>query len=399
MDDKNKEIIDFSNQPLGLMAQEGAQIEEDLNNEYKRNEEARLNVNVQGNPFEIINNEKSSNIQPSINDKTVSSPIKIEEPINNVVSLNTVPVTNPEVVNVNNNQVVTTSPLTEEERKQQAVDELNNVNSYKNENNEEQPPSWGIFVFLILIGVVAGLSFLLKSGKLDSLFGGNDDESETKEVQKQEDNTNLENQQTAETPVQQNPEIIRTFQVKETTYLAAGDTITITSTGVVDSENHTSRLIMTVNYRGLTTRNVEQYYDYSKGISYSNLDIDKYHGWYYDKTSANISSLEELLEHVKSLGESTEVSPGNYKISIAKSDLSKFINDKSEYYDLNKLKDGDVSVEYSLEDGKLKKIRYDLSSLSTDFNKFIVQQDFSNYNKDDSIEIPENVINSAKEFK
>ena len=49
MDDKNNEIIDFSNQPLGLMAQEGAKIEDNLNKEMQANEEARKNSNVQDN--------------------------------------------------------------------------------------------------------------------------------------------------------------------------------------------------------------------------------------------------------------------------------------------------------------------------------------------------------------
>ena len=106
-----------------------------------------------------------------------------------------------------------------------------------------------------------------------------------------------------------------------------------------------------------------------------------------------------MLKHVQSLGTSQEVSKDNYKIVLSKNDLLNILDSKSGYYDLNKIINGDAVVEYTLDNGNLKKIRYDLSNASKDYNKFIIQQDFSDYNVPKSISIPDKVINSAKKFK
>ena len=86
MDDKNKEIIDFSNQPLGLMAQEGAKIEDNLNSEYRMNEAKRNNAGTQDNPFADVTFGKKE-VAPVIDNKPILS--------NEVQNMPTTPVEQP----------------------------------------------------------------------------------------------------------------------------------------------------------------------------------------------------------------------------------------------------------------------------------------------------------------
>ena len=415
-DNDNNQIIDFSNQPLGLMAQEGSKIEENLNREYAENEAKRMNnkqaVGMQQNdPFAQISPpsteppaimmnppiiENSSDI--AVTDFTSASPNKTDS---NIGMLNQQPVDTPSAsdnhsmeTNIGNVNI-----SAEEARKEEMMKELmGEGKGSETSPSEGQPSSWGVFVFLILIAFVVGAFILFKTGKIDKLFA----KEETKEVESEPSNNNTsqpkpENKPTE--PVEQPKEVIKTYRIKETSYLAAGDTMTITSTGDVDIENNVSYLIMTVNYKGLTSRNLENYNDYSKGISYTFLDMGGYNGWYYDNINKRNISLDELLKHVQSLGTSQEVSKDNYKIVLSKNDLLNILDSKSGYYDLNKIINGDAVVEYTLDNGNLKKIRYDLSNASKDYNKFIIQQDFSDYNVPKSISIPDKVINSAKKFK
>ena len=70
-------------------------------------------------------------------------------------------------------------------------------------------------VFLILIGVVAVAAFLFKSGKLDSLLGKSDEDTNTQEVS--EPKKEEEQQPVEEKPAQ--PIDIKNCDVKETIYI------------------------------------------------------------------------------------------------------------------------------------------------------------------------------------
>ena len=269
MDDKNNEIIDFSNQPLGLMAQEGAKIEDNLNNEYRLNEAKKNDAGSQDNPFADVTFGKPAETKPSAVPAIANKPTPqietpkaetpqptppqetVQQPVNN---------TQPsEPVKVEEPKVESTNP--EEARKQQIMDELNKVKN-KPETTEEQPPSWGIFVFLILIAVVGGAIFLFKSGKLDS-FLNEQDEEETQVEKAPSDEKPAE-----VTPVSTEPEPVRNYHIKQTVYLAMNDTITTTSIGVVDLESNVGKFISTASYNGLTTHNVDEYCDYNAGYCY-----------------------------------------------------------------------------------------------------------------------------------
>ena len=179
MDDKNNniELIDFSNQPLGIMAQEGEKIEENLNREYQENEAKRAanaNVgNVQENPFSDIS--PSTDAPAEVSNNLVagdSNGINIESPNNNdMTNLNGIPASTPSTtqVPINNNQQNNVDTVNaEEQRKEELMNEL--TTSGKNVEEvvpaEEQPGSWGIFVFIILIAIVAGAFVLFKTGKI-----------------------------------------------------------------------------------------------------------------------------------------------------------------------------------------------------------------------------------------
>ena len=330
MDDKNNnnELIDFSNQPLGIMAQEGEKIEENLNKEYQENEAKRAanaNVsNVQENPFLDISPSPDAPAEVSNNFVAgESNGINIESPNNSdMANLNGIPASTPSTtqVPINNNQQNNVDTVNaEEQRKEELMNEL--TTSGKNVEEvvtaEEQPGSWGIFVFIILIAIVAGAFVLFKTGKIDQFFTEEDEEKEN--VSENTTDKGTEEPKKEEQTVQPSqPETIKYYHVKETSYLAAGQTITITTNLDVDVENMVGHSIFTVNYVGVTSRNVESYYDYNKKIVYTNLDMGKYHGWYYDGIDQTMFSLEDILQFVQSLGTPQEISTNNYRISIIK---------------------------------------------------------------------------------
>ena len=422
MDNKdNNELIDFSNQPLGVMAQEGAQIEEQLNKEYEENEAKRKE---QSNPVVPSQDNPFANILPPSNDTTASDSTFINNSLanntpNKSVELN--PGSPQEIVIPQvestpvSNEVQLPTPgiiadekkdeaniqFAEQTRKEQIMNEL--MNGGKKEEpvqEKDQTPSWGIFVFLILVGFVVAAGVLFKTGKIDSFFNK---EEETKESvpEKSNDTSNEQSPKPeVENPVPSQAESIKNYHLKETIYLAAGDTVTITYDGDIDVEKNIGAFIMTVNYKGISTRNVEIYNDYVNNYSYSYIDFDTdlKPGWYYEKIVNNNITLEGKLDYLRSLGDAQEVSKDNYRIKVSKQVANIIVNSNSEYINFNKIKDGEVIVEYSLENGVVKRIRMDLSNVTSDFDKFIIQQDYNGYNKAKEISIPEDAINNAKKI-
>ena len=422
MDNKdNNGLIDFSNQPLGIMAQEGAQIEDQLNKEYEENEAKRKE---QSNPAVLSQDNPFANILPPSNDPAPSDSTFINNSLANntpskSIELNSgspqeVAIPHVESTPVSNEVQLPTPGIivdkkddeaniraAEQTRKEQIMNELMSGGKKEESVHEkDQTPSWGIFVFLILVGFVVAAVVLFKTGKIDSFFN-KDEETKESVPEKQNETGNQESPKPeGENPVPQQAESIKIYHLKETIYLAAGDTITVTYDGDIDVEKNIGVFTMNVNYKGVLTRNVKVYNDYINDYSYSYIDFNKSltPGWYYEKIEHSNLSLEGTLDYLHSLGDSQEVSKDNYKIIVSKQDAKKIVNSNSEYIDFDKIKDGDITVEYSLENGIVKRIRIDLSNFTSDFNKFIIQQDFSEYNKAKEVSIPEEAIKNAKKI-
>ncbi len=407
MDDKNsQELIDFSNQPLGIMAQEGSKIEEDLNKEYAENEAKRaLNnnmtpVSAPENPFADVNT--SPVTTPEIN--VLNNPEdKKEEVENGMASLNQNPSKTPTVTNEvpSEDKIELSSNMTEEERKEEIMKDLmgdGNGNVSDEQSVGEQIPSWGIFVFLLLVGVVVGAFILFKTGKIDEIFKNKEEQVE--DVVPNDDSSNnvseTNEEQQTEQPQEKEVEKIRNFHVKQTEYIAMKDTVNITITGTIDLESMTGAFISTTSYNGLTSHNIDEYCDYNNSYCYIQ-DFDDKNKWTKGVYEVKNLSPEEKLSYVQSFGTATEISPGNYKIEVTAKDALSLVVD-SESIDTSKMNlKENITVEYSIKDGYLVKAKFDFSKVVNGVDKYIVYIEMSDFNKStQKIEIPENVINSAK---
>ena len=387
MDDKNKEIIDFSNQPLGLMAQEGAKIEDNLNSEYHMNEAKRNNAGTQDNPFADVTFGKKE-VAPVLDNKPIVS--------NEVQNMPTTPVEQPTPVvpptEPPKEEAPVTKPVPEEERKQQLMNEL--MSGGKKEEVisngvEEQPGSWGIFVFLFLVALVAGAIFIFKSGKLDSFL--NKQEEESSGVQYKEETPSSD---VPATPVE--PEKVKNYKTKQTIYIAMNDTFNNTSTGTVDLESNAGKFITTVSYNGLTSHNIEEYCDYSAGYSYTQ-DFNDKTKWSKGQFEPVYLGPESKLEFLKSLGEAKEVSPGLYKIDVTVKDMMKMVMDTEGLNKKDINLNATISIEYTVKDGYLVKVKMDITQAVKNVKKYIIAIEMSDFNQaTDHINVPEDIIAKAK---
>lgn len=401
MDDKNSnELIDFSNQPLGIMAQEGSKIEENLNREFAENEAKRAENNMKsdlelGNPFADVNISPSTT--PEINASSGNE--KNNGDLDNGMAvLNQNPSETPSISNeVFEEKINLLSDMPEEVRKEELMKSITNGGS--DEKNDEalaegQVPSWGVFVFLLLVGLVAGAFILFKTGKIDELFKNEEDVGEVVSDNSNSDKV-LETEEGEQQPVIE-VEKVRNYHVKQTEYVANKDTLSITFTGTIDIENKIGIFISTTSYNGLTSHNIDEYCDYDSGYCYIQ-DFEDKSKWTKEKFEVELLTLEEKLSYIQSLGTSTEVSSGNYKIEIPAKEAISLAFDKDSI-DTSKFNiNENITVEYSINDGYLVKVKFDFSKISTEVDKYIIYMEFSDFNKStEKLEIPENIINSAK---
>jgi len=401
MDDKNNEIIDFSNQPLGLMAQEGAKIEDNMEKEYRLNEASRNNAGTQDNPFAEIsfNNEKKvddGRVFVSENKEEVTpQPVEVPNaPVEQPVQENPLPqpapeVPLPEAVVV---EEAPSAPPTEEERKQQLMNELTGGGGEVIKNNvEQQPPSWGIFVFLILVGIVGAAIFLFKSGKLDEMLGEPKEEN-TQEVQKetQQPSTSEESPKMEDVKVEE----IKNYYVTETYFIAANLTITTKASGVIDLENMTGKFVAIANVSGTTSHNVEEYCDYNKHVCYIQDFKDK-NKWTKEKNEVQYNNPDEIFDYLMTLGKPDNTNNGVSKMEVSGEVFFKLAK-PNEYIDVKKLKKSKINIEYTIENSRLKKVKYDMSNAVPEFKQFLLVQEFTKINENESVTIPEDVVKKAK---
>jgi hypothetical protein len=408
MDDKNNELIDFSNQPLGLMAQEGAKIEDNLNKEMAANEEARKKANAQENPFAGINETPVVKEEPKV--EVTPTPAAVETPVVNpepTPVVNETPVVNLEsssAVNETSNVEVQEAPkpVTEEERKQQLMNELTGGEVVKNDV-ENQPPSWGIFVFLIFIAVIGGAIFLFKPG--NNILGTPKDKStltvtvddgkgnkETTHIDENGNKTVIE-KETAESEKPQTEEI-KNYALKESYFIAMNLTITQTDTGVVDLENMTGKFTTIVNVSGRLSHNVQQYCDYKKKVCYIQ---DYQNKKKYTKEVLDVTYLnpDERYQFLSTLGTPNKVRENVYTLTVPGSKIFNMIK-STEYIDAKKLKNNNYKIEYTLVNNRLSKLKWDLSGGIKDVKQLIFAQEYSKFNENEHVVIPPEVIKNAK---
>ena len=380
MDDKNKEIIDFSNQPLGLMAQEGAEIEKEVNaNTINNSNPAPTNPNVQDNPFAEfatpqVKEEKSA-IQNEVS--TTVQPVVESAPVQPVAPAEATPA----------EPVAPATPVpTPDEIKQQEINEYLSGQKQPPQSQEGENSNASFVMFFVIVAIVAGAIFLFKSGKLDSLL-----DKDEEIVDKQEEPVNQE-------PTV--PEAVKTFTFKETLYTLTDKLdIYYTTNGTINTDTKLEQGNVVINVNGHISQTMDEYTDFNKGIYYMYINVDKTRGWYKESVEKIVFTPEKILTALNSLNKEYK-GDGEYKITVEGDNLKKLLRtDNSDYIDLKKLSGKKVTVNYTVENGRLKKTKYDMSQLIPGIKKAYVVQEFYDYNKEADIKIPDEVIKVAKTTK
>ena len=411
MDDKNKEI-DFTNQPLGLMAQEGEKIENELNSEFQKNEEARKNkANVQENPFADLASAKAET--PSTPKQPMqATPEPPPPPFNRVPKALedqvTKPTTTPQQQPVQKKEEpapaapaaepVQQVPISQpNEQRQQEINAYLSKGKKTNGDIQDQPGSWGIIVFIILVAIVGAAVYLFKSGKLDELVG-NDDEEQVEKVKEEEP---------VEEPTKIDGHVVETiknFRVKETIYIADSTSVTYMNEGVIDLTTMAGKFKTTVHVTGMSSKSINQYCDYSQNICYLD-DPENRSSWHIEKLNTGMLGPDEIYEFIKSIGTGNIIAEKNYEkdgvketyvtyeTNITGDDVFKII-EPNEYLSANKLRNSTLKVEYDIVNYRLRRIKIDVSSVLGVSEAFIAEE-FADINKNDSIVIPKEIIEKA----
>ncbi len=393
MDDKNKEIIDFSNQPLGLMAQEGAEIEKEVNaNTINNSNPAPANPNVQDNPFAEFATPQVKEEKPAIQNEvsTPVQPVVEPAPVQPVAPAEATPA----------EPVAPATPVpTPEEVKQQEINEYLSGQKQPPQSQEGENSNASFVMFFVIVAIVAGAIFLFKSGKLDSLL-----DKDEEIVDKQEEKTATEEEQPKqEEPVSQEPtvpEAVKTFTFKETLYTLTDKLdIYYTTTGTINTDTKLEQGNVVINVNGHISQTMDEYTDFNKGIYYMYINVDKTRGWYKEPVEKTVFTPEKILAVLNSLNKEYK-GDGEYKITVEGDNLKKLLRtDNSDYIDLKKLSGKKVTVNYTVENGRLKKTKFDMSQLIPGIKKAYVVQEFYDYNKEADIKIPDEVIKAAKTTK
>lgn len=401
----NDQIIDFTSQPLGVVSQEGEQIEDDLNEEYKRNEELRKQrsgeysftssspipnmdsaVASMSNPAPIDLDalpKKEPNLQPApeiSNNEEKSTMIqdkfKVEQPIEQAV---TKPVVNEAgaALQVEQAPVPGSTPVAQQ---------VNNVtNSPTLQQNQENPGNLGVVLFVLLILFGGGAFFLFSTDKGNSLLG--EEEPSVKEVADpsiEQDNKEIQLEE------------IKTFYMKVTLYASSStSSLSITSSGVVDLVNGTSKLVQSGSLAGHSIKSVTFYYDYNNKVYYSEDPLDT--GlWNKGEINALYLGPDQALEFLNSLGTPEKVRDDEYILNVRLGDMIKLVGSVEEFS--QEQLDTTTKVEYYIDNtGRIKRIKYDFTdAYKGEFDKVYGVIEYSDINKYGNVEIPESVINNIK---
>ena len=154
-----------------------------------------------------------------------------------------------------------------------------------------------------------------------------------------------------------------------------------------------------INVNGHISQTMDEYTDFNKGVYYMYISVDKTKGWYKESVEKNVFNPEKIITLLNTFNKEYK-GDGEYNISIEGDDLKNLLKDaNNEYIDIKKLAGKKITVNYTVENGYLKKTKYDMSQLIPGIKKAYVVQEFYDYNKEADIKIPDEVIKVAKTTK
>lgn len=409
-DDEFNQEIDFSNQPLGLMAQEGAQIEKNVNNEFRLNEAARNNANSQGNPFADVEKPRQDKpeLMPSMNQGVSNTPVQNQgqQPQEIINLSNNDPIEhepikmddNVTIGSLNFNESNNMPSMSEEDKKREAL--LNSIAKDNSSDMEpvtgDQPPIVGLIVVIVLVGFVVAAFILFKTGKIDNLIKTND----TQEV---EENTNnngndivLEGIGEPETLTVDYDSLVelRNYKFSESLYLLSegGIATNMTTEGTVDLVNKVSVAKQKVSI-GASTATVDVYTDYANMVGYYE-DTNNAGEWIKQKYIGATPNIDDRLQAIAMKSELKLQENKHYTGTVNSFVVFEAFGSSS--IPESDVLDVPVTVDLTIDNGRIATLKVDFTGAIKNIKKYKYSLIVSNVNENSNIEIPADVLAKAK---
>lgn len=163
------------------------------------------------------------------------------------------------------------------------------------------------------------------------------------------------------------------------------------SKGIVDELHQKEYLDFDTTTMDITVSN-KIYYDFNTGYTYM---TQPYGGdvWWKEKGTSQMVDLGTILDKLISMENVTKISDNHYKVKMTKNDIKGLMSFANS--DTSAIK-GDVNVDVYTENGYIVKLEYDFSKMVSGFELFTTTIKFSNYDNAGDVEIPQTIIDNAK---
>lgn len=195
----------------------------------------------------------------------------------------------------------------------------------------------------------------------------------------------------------QNSEFITTFKNYnmeiQTDITISGINTKTVSKGIMDELHQKAYLDITTTSMGIVSLNNKMYHDYNSGYSYL---TEPYGGdvWWKEKQTSKLVDLGKILDKLINKKNVTKVSESHYKVKMTKDEVKELV--KAGNADSSIIK-GNVEINVYLENGYITKLEYDFTKMVKGFDLFTTTIIISNYDNAQDVEIPQSIIDNAKE--
>ena len=169
---------------------------------------------------------------------------------------------------------------------------------------------------------------------------------------------------------------------------AAGFEINSISKGVIDELHQKEYLETETPTMGMTVT-MTTYTDYAAGYTYTEVPFGG--GWTKEKNNSGLIDLKAILDKLEKMENVSKISENAFRVKMTKDEINGFMGNA----DTSAI-NGEIYVDVYTENGYIKKLEYDFSNIVSGFEEFSATIKFDNYNTAGDVNIPQEVIASAK---
>lgn len=289
---------------------------------------------------------------------------------------------------INSNMSINNNGLNQQN---QMVNQQPNSDFNNNVSSEQsKKKSNGIWIILIILFLILIIIFIVFFGKRifdkDTIVSDENSDVHDNIVVNDEEDENLDDLKFVTKFNNYNVKINMETEV-------AGVSTKMESSGTVDEVNQKEYLDVTTTTMGLISVSNKVYQDYNAGYTYM---TQPYGGdvWYKEKSISQTVDLGLFISKLNQMEDVTLESENHYKVKMVPSDIAGLL--ESSDTDVSGL-NGDIYVDVYTENGYIVKMEYDFTELISIFDKFTTVIEFSDYDTAGDVEIPQSIIDSAKE--